>query len=205
VSKAGVNKSIQNALKRLIDVSISLIALLVLSIPFAIIAIAIKLDSKGPVFFRQERVGKRGKIFTAWKFRTMTHEPASEGYRPPPSPGDKSVTKLSGLLRSSGLDELPQVINIFLGDMSLVGPRPVHPFRAESFGESGKTRHEMKPGLTGWAIIHGRNSLTWEQKIVYDIWYVKNFSLGLDFLILWKTPWIILRKEGVFMNNNDHL
>lgn len=192
-------------LKRIVDVIISFIALVILAIPFAVIAFAIKLDSQGPVFFRQEREGMYGKPFKIWKFRTMAHDPSRIGYQPPPVLGDARITRVGNILRRSGVDELPQLFNVLLGDMSLVGPRPVHPFRAANFNERQKRRFFVKPGITGWALIHGRNSLAWKKKLEYDLWYVDHISFWLDLLILWRTPWVILRGEGVFMDSRDSL
>lgn len=196
---------IQMVLKRMTDVCISLVALLILAIPFVVIAIAIKLDSTGPVFFRQERVGKDKKLFWILKFRTMMHDPARVGPQPPPRQGDKLVTNVGNILRKSGLDELPQLINVLQGDISLVGPRPVHPYRAACFKKHQQRRFLVKPGITGWALIHGRNQLNWDEKLRYDLWYVDHLSFLLDLRILWRTPWILLRGEGTYMDRCDSL
>lgn len=192
-------------LKRMVDVIIGFIALVILAIPFAVIALAIKFESQGPVFFRQDRVGRHGKPFKIWKFRTMLHDPSRKGYQPPPMLGDARITRVGNILRKSGVDELPQLFNVLFGDMSLVGPRPVHPFRAANFNKRQKRRLFVKPGITGWALIHGRNSLVWKKKLEYDLWYIDHVSFWLDLFILWRTPWIILWGEGVFMDSCDSL
>lgn len=191
--------------KRIFDVVISIIALVFFAIPFAVIALAIKLDSPGPVYFRQDRVGKHGKPFKIWKFRTMIHDPTRIDPQPPPRSRDKLVTRVGHKLRRLGLDELPQLINVLRGELSLVGPRPVHPHRADRFNKQQRRRHLVKPGITGWALIQGRNQLTWKEKIKCDLWYVNHASFWLDLLILWRTPFILLRGEGVYMDQQESL
>jgi len=182
--------------KRIIDVVISGIALIVLLPIFAIIGIFIKLDSKGPVFFIQERVGKDGKIFRAYKLRTMVYnaEKMGKGLRK----DDPRITRIGKILRW-GIDELPQLINVFKGDMSLVGPRPTLTEQVNRYSKEHKRRLEMKPGITGWALVNGRNALSWPEKIELDIWYIDHWSLWLDVKILFKTIWVVIfTREGVY-------
>jgi len=163
---------------------------------FAIIGILIKLDSKGPVFFIQKRAGKDGKLFEAFKLRTMVHdaEKLGKGLRV----DDPRITRIGKYLRW-GIDELPQLINVFKGDMSLVGPRPTLIEQVKRYSKEHRRRLEMKPGLTGWALVNGRNALSWPEKIKYDIWYIDHWSLWLDLKILVKTLWVVfITREGVY-------
>ncbi len=194
---------LQLGIKRTGDIVLSLICLILLMIPFSIIALLIKLTSKGPVFFRQVRPGKNEKPFRIWKFRTMTHDPNREGPQPPPQPDDPSIERIGRILRASGIDELPQLINVLLGQMSLVGPRPTLLYRAAEFTSTQKRRFAMRPGIAGLALIQGRNNLLWEEKLELDRWYVDHWSLLLDLKILWKTPRILLRRKGVYMDPSE--
>jgi len=190
---------VQLLIKRVIDVAVSLIGLAVLAIPFAIIAVAIKLDSKGPVFFRQERVGLNGRLFKTWKFRTMVPGVVEKGLGRHVARNDPWITRVGRILREWGLDELPQFINVLKGEMSLVGPRPTLKFQVDQYDATQRKRLSVKPGITGWALIHGRNRLSWERRIQFDIWYINNWSLWLDMRILAKTIWVVLiRREGVY-------
>ena len=184
------------ALKRIIDVVGSGIALVVLLPIFTIIGIFIKLDSKGPVFFIQERAGKDGKIFKAYKLRTMVDnaEKMGKGLKK----NDTRITRVGKHLRW-GIDELPQLINVFKGEMSLVGPRPTLIEQVKRYSKEHKRRLEMKPGITGWALVNGRNALSWPEKIELDIWYIDHWSLWLDVKILFKTIWVVIfTREGVY-------
>lgn len=193
------DKRIQVFIKRLFDIIVSLIGLAILALPFALVALAIKLDSKGPVFFKQERVGKDGKIFICWKFRTMIEGAVSQGLGVTVAQDDPRITRVGRFLRNWGLDELPQLINVLKGEMSLVGPRPTLPYQAELYDEFQRRRLEVKPGITGWALVNGRNLLPWEERIKLDVWYVDHWSLWLDLKILLKTVWIVLiTREGLY-------
>ena len=173
------------------------IALIVLLPIFGIIGILIKLDSKGPVFFVQKRAGKDGKIFKAYKLRTMVDKAVEIGGEKI-SQDDLRITRVGKYLRW-GADELPQLINVFRGEMSLVGPRPTLLEQVAKYSEEHKRRLEMKPGLTGWALINGRNTLSWPEKIELDIWYIDHWSIWLDLKILFKTVWVVIfTKEGVY-------
>lgn len=189
--------------KRMIDLGVSLASLAVLAVPLAGVAVWVKLDSRGPVFFRQKRPGKNRTPFRVWKFRTMHHRPESQRPEAPPLSGDPRVTRAGRFLRRSGVDELPQLVNVLLGQMSLVGPRPTLWERAEGFSSRHQRRFEMKPGITGLALVSGRNRLTWDEKAELDVVYVERFTLAMDLRILLKTPWVLLHGEGVFMDPGD--
>jgi exopolysaccharide biosynthesis polyprenyl glycosylphosphotransferase len=185
--------------KRLLDISLSLI-ILILTIPlFIIIPILIKLDSQGPVFYKQERVGKDGKIFNIYKFRSMhTHAEAKLGPVLAKA-DDERVTKFGKFLRKTRLDELPQFINVLLGKMSIVGPRPERPFFVKEFESKilgYSQRFKVKPGITGLAQVNAAYDISPENKLKYDLLYIKNYSLFLDFKILLKTIWTVLLKKG---------
>ena len=165
---------------------------------FAIIGILIKLDSKGPVFFIQERAGKDVKIFRAYKLRTMVDNAEKIGLGYEIEKNDSRITRVGKHLRW-GIDELPQLINVFKGEMSLVGPRPTLPYQVEKYSEREKRRLEVKPGITGWALVNGRNILSWPERIKLDIWYIDNWSLWLDLKILFKTIWVVIfKREGIY-------
>jgi len=191
-----INKNKYLILKRMFDVVVSGIGLIILFPIFVIIGIFIKLDSKGPVFFVQDRAGKDGKIFKAYKLRTMVDnaERMGKGLRK----DDPRITHIGKYLRW-GIDELPQLINVFKGDMSLVGPRPTVIRQVNQYSKEHRRRLEMKPGITGWALINGRNKLTWPERIKLDIWYIGHWSLWLDLEILFKTVWVVIfTREGLY-------
>jgi len=181
-------------LKRVIDLVISVIALLVLLIPFAVIALAIKLDSKGSVFFRQERLGLNGEVFSIWKLRTMTNARGEQGNL---LPDRLRLTPLGRRLRGSSLDELPGLLNVIRGEMSLVGPRPLIVKYDPFFTEEERRRFDMRPGITGLALVRGRNELSWDQRIAADIQYVEHWTLWMDILIMLKTLWYVLLRRGL--------
>lgn len=192
-------KRIQLLLKRALDLIIVILGLFMLAIPFAIIALAIKLDSKGPVFFRQERVGLNGRVFKTWKFRTMVVGAVNKGLGYNVAKDDPRITRVGRFLRSWGLDELSQLINVLRGEMSIVGPRPTLKYQVEQYDDFQRRRLLVKPGITGWALIHGRNLLSWEERIKYDVWYTEHWSLWLDLWIMLKTLWVVLiKREGVY-------
>lgn len=185
-------------LKRMFDLYFSIFLLIVLSPFLALIAILIKLNSKGPVLFRQERVGEDGNLFKIYKFRTMVKNSSKMGYDFNLCKGDSRITYIGNFLRKWSLDELPQLINIIKGEMSFIGPRPTLQYQVKQYNDFQQTRLFMKPGITGWAQVNGRNSITWEERIYYDVCYVINFSLSLDFEILVKTIKVMLLKEGLY-------
>jgi len=175
-----MSSKIQLILKRLIDILLSLIGLVLLTVPFAIIALAIKLDSKGPAVFRQLRAGKDGKPFTLYKFRTMKVG-AQDGFV---QEDDPRVTRIGHFLRMTSLDEIPQLWNILRGEMSLVGPRPDRVFRADEYNARVRSRLTVLPGIMGWAQLHRGRSLSWEERYELDLEYVDNWSLWLDLKIM---------------------
>ena len=184
--------------KEIFDKIVSFVALVILLPIFLVVAILIKIDSKGTVFFRQERVGKNGKIFKPFKFRTMitgADEKTKGIYIDKENP---YVTRVGKFLRRSGIDELPQVINVLKADMSFVGPRPTLQYQVEKYNDFQKKRLLMKPGITSWALIHGRNKLTWPERIEYDVWYVEHWSFWFDIKILFKTVWVVAKGEGLY-------
>ncbi len=194
-----MNRTAKFAVKRVLDVVISLASLVLLAIPFAITALAIKLDSEGPVFFRQERVGKDGKLFKTWKFRTMVEGAVNKGLGYNVAKDDPRITRVGGFLREWSFDELPQLINVLKGEVSIVGPRPTLKYQVDRYSDFQRRRLLAKPGITGWAVIHGRNLLSWEERIKYDVWYVDHWSLRLDLWIMLKTLWIVfVTREGVY-------
>ena len=184
--------------KEAFDKAIAIVALIILSPVFIIISVLIKLDSRGPVLFVQERAGVKGKLFNSIKFRTMVHKAAERGLGLNIRAGDERITRIGRLLRSWSLDELPQLINVLKGDMSIVGPRPTLPYQVEQYDDFQRRRLLVKPGITGWAQVNGRNAISWEQRIKLDVWYVENWSLRLDVAIIFKTIRVVIRKEGLY-------
>lgn len=181
--------------KRAIDAIASGGALVVLSIPLAAITLWLHFANKGAgAFFFQERPGKAGRIFKVVKFKTMTDERDANGELLPDA--DK-LTKVGKFVRSTSIDELPQLWNVFKGDMSLIGPRPLRTFYLPLYSPTQARRHEVRPGITGWAQTHGRNSITWAQKFEYDVWYVDNISFLLDCKIIFLTILKVFKREGI--------
>ena len=181
-------------IKRAADFLLALLALFVLAIPLGILSILVKTKLGSPVLFKQERPGKNGKIFTLYKFRTMTDERDGNGNL---LPDEIRLTKFGRLLRSLSLDELPELYNILRGDMSFVGPRPLLVRYLPLYSERQAMRHNVRPGLTGLAQVNGRNLLTWEEKFEWDVKYVENISPWLDIKILFKTVLNVLKREGI--------
>ncbi|MGD8331259.1 MAG: sugar transferase [Acidobacteriota bacterium] len=187
---------IRLAVKRAFDIVVAAVALVVLSPVIAAVALAIKLDDGGPVLFVQRRVGLHGRLFGCYKFRTMVVGADAQGLET--SEWDPRITRVGGFLRQWSLDEIPQVANVLRGDMSLVGPRPTVPSQVERYSPRQLRRHDMKPGMAGWAWIHGRNLISWEERIELDLWYIDNWSLLLDFKVFAIGLTKILRREGVY-------
>ncbi len=189
----------QIIIKRLFDFIVAFIFVIVLSPIFLVVATIIKITSIGPIFFKHERIGKNGKPFYPLKFRTMVEGSINKGLGYTVAENDDRITKTGKFLRKWGIDELPQLINVLRGEMSLVGPRPTLHYQVEKYNDFEKKRLLVLPGLTGWALIHGRNFLSWEERIKYDVWYVEHWSFWLDIKIIFKTLYIIfIKKEGVY-------
>ena len=185
-------------IKELFDRTISLLVLIVLSPAFLIIVVLIKLDTSGPAFFIQMRVGKNGIPFKSIKFRTMIQRATETGLGINIQQDDERITRVGEFLRTWSLDELPQIVNVLKGDMSLVGPRPTLAYQVERYTEFQRKRLLAKPGITGWAQVNGRNAISWEERIKLDVWYVENWSLWLDFKIMLKTIKVVIKKEGLY-------
>ncbi len=181
--------------KRAIDVVASGGVLLVLAVPLAAVTVWLHFANKGAgAFFRQERPGKNGKIFRVVKFKTMTDERDANGKLLPDA---QRLTKVGRFVRSTSIDELPQLWNVFVGDMSLIGPRPLRTHYLPLYSAEQARRHEVRPGMTGWAQTHGRNSITWTKKFELDVWYVDHISFLLDCRIVLLTISKVLRREGI--------
>ncbi len=183
-----------SAIKRAIDLVGAGVGLLATAPFFAGVALAVRKDLGSPVLFKQERAGKDGALFTLWKFRTMRDAVDERGQ---PRPDGERLTALGRVLRASSLDELPQLLNVLRGEMSLVGPRPLLPRYLPRYSPEQARRHQAKPGITGWAQVRGRNALSWNDKLALDVWYVDHWSLWLDAKILWATVAKVLARSGV--------
>ena len=186
-------------IKRLLDIFLSLIAIIILSPIFLILWILVKLKLGTPVLFKQERPGLKEKIFTLYKFRTMTDEKDDKGNL---LPDEQRLTKFGKFLRSTSLDELPELFNIIKGDMSIVGPRPLLVKYLPLYNDKQKHRHDVRPGLTGLAQINGRNSITWEEKFEYDIKYVNNITFFEDCKIILETIIKVFKRDGINQENS---
>ena len=193
---------INKCIKRAIDVLSATIGLIVISPIIIIVAILVRIKLGTPILFKQDRVGKNGKIFKMIKFRTMVDATDKFGNI---LPDEERLTKFGKLLRSTSLDELPELINVLKGDMSLVGPRPLLVKYIELYSKEQWRRHEVKPGITGWAQINGRNSITWSEKFKLDVWYVDNTSIFLDFKILLLTVLKVIRRDGINQSTNESM
>lgn len=180
--------------KRFFDIVSSLLAIIVLAVPMVILAVLIRVKLGGPVLFKQERPGKDGRIFTLLKFRTMTNACDENGEL---LPDEVRLTKFGIFLRSTSLDELPELFNILKGDMSVIGPRPLLVQYLPRYNEHQSRRHLVRPGLTGWAQVNGRNAISWEQKFDYDVEYVENVNLFLDIKIIFMTVINVIKKDGI--------
>jgi len=180
--------------KRGFDLLLTISALPVIMFLMAAITLSVRLKLGSPVLFRQQRPGRHGKIFTIYKFRTMTNMRDAKGTLLPDA---ERLTFFGRFLRSTSLDELPELFNVLKGDMSLVGPRPLLMQYLDRYTPEQARRHEVKPGITGWAQVNGRNAITWEDKFKLDVWYVDHQSFWLDLKIIAITVWKILRREGI--------
>ena len=183
----------RNFFKRFIDVCVSLIAVIVLALPMAVIALLVKLEDGGPAVFKQERLGLGGKSFYIYKFRTMIVDAEKGGVYSDNK--DPRVTKIGNILRKTSLDELPQFFNILQGDMSFVGPRPpltYHPWPITEYTEEQFKMFSVRPGITGWAQVNGRKAVEWNKRIELNVWYTQNISLALDIKILFMTVFKVI-------------
>ena len=181
---------------------IAFVALIVLFVPLVLVAILIKLDSKGPVIFKQERLGKNGVPFKIWKFRSMCVGAEKQGSGVYSYKGDSRITRVGKIIRATSIDEFPQLVNILKGDMALIGPRPAltyHPWPFEQYTERQKHMFDVLPGVTGWAQVHGRKEVPWPERIELNVWYAKNMSLMLDIKIFFMT----IFKVAINANNEN--
>ncbi len=181
-------------MKRLFDIVASAVALVVLSPLIAVLAVLVALKLGRPVLFTQQRPGRNARPFTMYKFRTMTSATGPDGHLLPDA---ERLTSFGRLLRSTSLDELPELWNIVRGDMSLVGPRPLLMAYLPRYSAHQARRHEVRPGLTGWAQVNGRNATTWDERFDLDVWYVDHRTMRLDLQIIWKTIRAVVRRDGV--------
>ena len=184
----------RNFFKPLFDIIISLIAFLILAPVFLVVVVVLSISNQGKAFFFQLRPGKHGKIFKVIKFKTMNDKMDNEGNL---FPDAKRLTTVGKFIRKTSLDEIPQLLNVIKGDMSLIGPRPLLVEYLPLYNDCQKRRHEVKPGITGWAQVNGRNAISWEKKFEYDVWYVDHLSFILDIRILFQTIKKVFKSEGI--------
>lgn len=183
------------AVKRFLDVTASFLGLVLLSPLMLAVSILIKIDSRGPVIFRQTRIGRNGKVFEIYKFRSMCVGAEKTGSGVYSGKGDARVTRIGKILRATSIDELPQLLNILKGEMSFVGPRPpltYHPWKYEEYTDFQKRMFEVRPGITGWAQVNGRKDVEWHKRIELNVWYVDHMSLLLDIKIMFMTAFKVL-------------
>lgn len=183
------------AVKRFLDVTASFLGLVLLSPLLLAVSILIKIDSRGPVIFRQKRIGRNGKVFEIYKFRSMCVGAEKTGSGVYSGKGDARVTRIGKILRATSIDELPQLLNILKGEMSFVGPRPpltYHPWKYEEYTDFQKRMFEVRPGITGWAQVNGRKDVEWHKRIELNVWYVDHMSLFLDIKIMFMTAFKVL-------------
>lgn len=198
-------------MKRLFDIIIVLFAIIILLIPMIIVSIIIRMKMGSPVIFKQKRPGLHGKPFYIYKFRTMTNQTDSVGNL---LPNEQRITKTGEIIRKLSLDELPQLFNVLKGDISLVGPRPLLMEYLPLYNKEQARRHDVRPGITGWAQVNGRNNISWEERFKLDVWYVDNQSFLLDIKILFLTVLKVFKREGInpddkefvekFKGNSEH-
>ena len=180
--------------KRFFDITAALLGLILLSPIFLFVMIGLFFANKGKPFFFQLRPGKKEKLFNIIKFKTMTDDKDSEGNL---LPDEERLTALGSFVRKTSLDEVPQLLNVIKGDMSLIGPRPLLPAYLPFYNDLQKRRHEVRPGISGWAQVNGRNAISWEQKFTYDVWYVDHLSILIDVKILFLTLKKIVKTDGI--------
>ena len=181
-------------IKRVFDFSLAFVLIILFSPIYLVVAFFILIEMDRPILFRQKRPGLHDEIFGIYKFRTMTNEKDANGEL---LPDEKRLMGVGKLVRSTSLDELPQIFNVLKGEMSFVGPRPLLMDYLPLYNERQKKRHNVLPGITGWAQVHGRNAISWEQKFEYDVWYVEHQSFWLDMKILWMTFFKVINRSGI--------
>jgi sugar transferase EpsL len=189
-----MRRSLGSGLRRVVDVAGAAAALVVLSPVVVAVAIAVRLRMGRPILYRQPRVGLHGRTFEILKFRTMSDRRGPDGTLLPDA---ERLTDVGRFLRSTSLDELPELVNVLRGDMSLVGPRPLLVQYLTRYTPEQARRHDVRPGLTGWAQVNGRNATTWEERLAMDVWYVDNRNARLDLRILWRTVAMVVRRQDV--------
>ncbi len=180
------------------DLTISFAVIVFFFPALALIALLIKLDSSGPVFYRQRRLGREGKAFSIFKFRTMVNGAEKIGLKKSTARDDGRITRVGKVLRNSSIDELPQILNVIKGEMSIVGPRPAFMEYLDKYTHRQERRLEVHPGLTGWAQVNGRNALTWQERIEHDVWYVENRNLWLNISTIFRTLPVLFKSELVY-------
>ena len=185
-------------MSRVLDVALAALLLAITSPLFALAGLAIRLESRGPVFYRQLRVGRAGEQFQLWKLRTMVPGAETMGAGIYVIEGDPRITRVGRLLRRFSLDELPNLVNVLRGEMAIVGPRPTVQEQVDRYTDRQRRRLEVKPGITGWAQINGRTSLPWPERIELDVWYVEHRSLRLDLRILMRTARLLATGHGLY-------
>lgn len=184
--------------KRVLDVAVSLLALAALALPLLLCAGIVRLEDRGPALLRQRRVGKDGVSFRVWKLRTMTEMRTDPQVPDRLRADDPRITRVGRVLRRTGIDELPQLLNVLFGAMSLVGPRPTLSYQVREYSDYERRRLEVRPGITSLAVASGRNALPWKKRIELDVWYIDHWSLLLDLRILFQTVWqVLVKQEGV--------
>jgi lipopolysaccharide/colanic/teichoic acid biosynthesis glycosyltransferase len=200
-------RKVQLFIKRLFDVAAGVAMVIILTVipVFIIVPIAIRLTSKGPAVFAQERVGKDGKVFKVYKFRTMLIPEESFDKDGNPLENYARITKVGAFLRKTSMDELMQLFNVINGSMSFIGPRPTLLYQVKKYTEEQRRRHEMRPGISGWAQVNGRNDLSWTEKIKFDIEYIDKFSLWLDIKIFFRTIAVVFKSDGIEFTKSDAL
>lgn len=184
-----------NKIKRIIDFILALIGLIILIIPMILVAIAIKIESKGPVIFKQDRLGYKGKVYKMYKFRSMCVGAEKTGSGVYSDKNDARVTKVGKFIRATSIDELPQLVNVLKGDMALIGfrsPLTYHPWTWDKYTDEQKKMFNVRPGITGWAQVHGRKTVEWNKRIELNVWYAENVSFLLDLKILFMTVFKVL-------------
>jgi len=191
----------KNVIKRIFDFIISIIGFIIISPIFIVLWILLSISNKGDgAFFYQERPGKDEKIFKLIKFKTMNDSRNAEGCL---LPDVERLTKIGRIVRSTSLDEIPQLLNVMKGDMSLIGPRPLLVEYLSLYNETQRRRHKVRPGITGWAQVNGRNVISWQEKFKYDVWYVDNLSFSLDVKIIFITIKKVILREGINRNSQE--